>query len=114
MINKRQLGQEKEEMACLYLENNGYKILENNFRCKIGEIDIIAKKDMCLVFVEVKYRSSNKYGYSIEAVNKKKQITIRKVAEFYVTTRYKKSDIMCRFDVIGIDGDNITHITNAF
>ena len=67
-----------------------------------------------IVFVEVKYRSNNKYGYAVEAVNYRKKQIIRHVAQFYMATRYKSCDIPCRFDVIGIDGETVTHIKNAF
>ena len=113
-INKRVTGSFNEQSAAEYLIDNGYTILERNFSCKKGEIDIIAKKDNMIVFVEVKYRSSKRYGYAIEAVNYRKQQTIRQVAMYYLTTRYKRCDIPCRFDVIGIDGTDITHIKNAF
>lgn len=113
-MNKRAVGTKNEELACEYLTNLGYKILERNFRCKVGEIDIIAIDNNCLVFTEVKFRSTSKYGTSLEAVNPKKQQTIRKVAEYYLLTRYKSSNVFLRFDVIGIDGDSISLIKNAF
>ena len=60
-VNKRAAGADKEQLAARYLVDNGYTVLERNFRNKTGEIDIIAKKDNYIVFVEVKYRSNNKY-----------------------------------------------------
>lgn len=113
-VNKRAAGADKEQLAARYLVDNGYTVLERNFRNKTGEIDIIAKNDNLIVFVEVKYRSSKKYGYAVEAVSYRKQQIIRQVAMYYITTRYKSCDIPCRFDVIGIDGTDITHIKNAF
>ena len=113
-INKRAAGADKEQLAARYLIDNGYTVLERNFRNKMGEIDIIARKDNYLVFVEVKYRSSKRYGYAVEAVNYRKQQTIRCVAQFYMASRYQNCNIPCRFDVIGIDGNNVTHIKNAF
>ena len=113
-VNKRAAGADKEQLAARYLVDNGYTVLERNFPNKTGEIDIIAKKDNYIVFVEVKYRSNNKYGYAVEAVNYRKKQIIRHVAQFYMATRYKSCDIPCRFDVIGIDGETVTHIKNAF
>ena len=113
-VNKRAAGADKEQLAARYLVDNGYTVLERNFRNKTGEIDIIAQNDNLIVFVEVKYRSSKKYGYAVEAVSYRKQQIIRQVAMYYLTTRYKSCDIPCRFDVIGIDGTYITHIKNAF
>jgi putative endonuclease len=97
-VNKRAAGADKEQLAARYLVDNGYTVLERNFRNKTGEIDIIAKKDNYIVFVEVKYRSNNKYGYAVEAVNYRKKQIIMHVAQFYMATRYKSCDIPCRFD----------------
>lgn len=117
-MNKRKIGSKWEEQAVMLLESKGYEILERNYRCKIGEIDIIAKDDGVLVFVEVKYRSDNTYGYSIEAVTPAKQRTIRKVAQYYMTVVYKSQYVPCRFDVIGFDVSDgnvsVSHISNAF
>ena len=87
-MNKRQLGTDYEDIACDYLQKAGYVILDRNFRSKKGEIDIIAKEKNVIVFVEVKFRQSNSYGYSAEAVNYKKQMIIYRVAEAYLA--YKK------------------------
>ena len=105
-VNKRAAGADKEQLAARYLVDNGYTVLERNFRNKTGEIDIIAKKDNYIVFVEVKYRSNNKYGYAVEAVNYRKKQIIRHVAQFYMATRYKSCDIPCRFDAV-----SYTHLT---
>lgn len=113
-MNKRQIGTKWEQLAKEYLEVNGYYILEMNYRCKIGEIDIIAVQDNVLVFIEVKYRSSNQYGTAIEAVNYRKQNIIRRVADYYLVTKMHKTDICCRFDVVGIDGTKVTLVRNAF
>ena len=66
-MNKRVVGDIKENIAADYLKKNNYTILEKNFRCRIGEIDIIAKDEKYLVFVEVKYRNSQTFGYPTEA-----------------------------------------------
>ena len=113
-MNKRQLGTDYEDMACEYLQNAGYIILERNFRSKKGEIDIIAKDKDVIVFVEVKYRQNNAYGYSAEAVNYKKQTIIYRVAEAYLAYKKEYYGMPCRFDVIGFDSDKLNHIKNAF
>ena len=112
-MNKRELGTQKELLAMQYLEQHGMKLLQRNFRCRIGEIDLIAKDGNCLVFVEVKYRSSNRYGSPLEAVNLRKQQTIRKVAQYYLLGK-GQTDCPVRFDVVGICGSQIEHIKNAF
>lgn len=113
MTNKREVGAVYEKLAGKYLEELGYEILEYNFLCKQGEIDLIVKDGKTLVFVEVKYRKSKSMVRSIEAVNYPKQRKICKSANYYV---YSKgySNQGCRFDVVGFDGDELTHIKEAF
>lgn len=114
-MNNRQIGNEYEDRAVLYLEQNGYEILKRNYRNRIGEIDIIAKDiDNTIVYIEVKYRRSNRMGNSLEAVNYRKQQIISRVALFHQASLKNREHYKYRFDVIGIDKDNITHIKNAF
>ena len=68
-MNKRKTGQEQEAKAACFLKTQGYQILERNYRCKKGEIDLIAREGQYLVFVEVKYRSTNESGLPEEAVD---------------------------------------------
>ena len=111
--NKRQIGTEKEKLAGAYLEKNGYEIIEYNFRCRQGEIDIVAKDGEYLVFCEVKYRSTIKNGTPFEAVNYKKQRIISRCALFYIS-KHGFSNLPCRFDVISISGNEIDILKNAF
>ncbi len=113
-MNKRRLGEDKEQIAAGFLEAAGYEILERNFRCRMGEIDLIAKENGTLIFTEVKYRANHKAGLPEEAVGLRKQKTIGKVALYYLTTRVRRTDVPCRFDVVAIDGDEIRHYQNAF
>ncbi len=113
-MNKRQLGTDYETKACNYLESEGYVIIERNFRTYRGEIDIIASDGETLVFTEVKFRAKNSFGYSAEAVNVHKQNIIYKVAEGYLKLHPQFGNRPCRFDVIAFDGNEITHIKNAF
>lgn len=111
--NNREIGSVGETIACDYLERKGYQILKRNFRCKLGEIDIIAFSNGYIVFVEVKYRENNKCGYPREAVNYYKQKNITRVASYYlmIDGSYNTN---CRFDVVEIMGNKIKHIPNAF
>lgn len=111
--NKRSVGTMYEQKAGAYLEEHGYEIIEYNFRCRLGEIDIIARDGEYLVFCEVKYRSHPGSGHPAEAVDERKQRKISKCALFYLT-RYTTGDVPCRFDVIGIEGEKITLFQNAF
>ena len=113
--NKRETGTRKEELAADFLTRRGVKILERNFRCRQGEIDLIGMTaDGWLIFVEVKYRSSERSGSPLAAVNGRKQLVISKVAVEYLKNHYRSMDVRCRFDVVGINGDKICWIKNAF
>lgn len=113
MQNTRKVGQLQEERTALELEKHGYRILERNYRCRIGEIDIIAMHQGYLVFIEVKYRKNEKAGYAAEAVTRKKQQIICRVADNYIRTHCREIPA-CRFDVAAIDGENLKIYQNAF
>ncbi|MHB8842685.1 MAG: YraN family protein [Candidatus Aquicultor sp.] len=113
------LGQSGEDFAVRYLRRKNYRILQRNFRTKIGEIDIIASTGKTLIFCEVKTRLSKAYGHPIEAVTPSKQRTIRKVAEVYLAMAKDVSRFdSIRFDVISILSEGasleVTHWENAF
>ena len=91
----------------------GYEILEYNYRCKTGEIDIIAREAGYLVFCEVKYRASDKKGHPAEAVNPAKQRTISKSALCYMAVN-GIDEVPCRFDVVSIENHEVTLYRNAF
>ena len=95
----KEKGDEGESIACNYLINNNYRILERNFKTNLGEIDIIAKKDKCICFIEVKLRNYSYYGKGVEAVNYAKQKHIVNVAKQYILFN-KIKNIEIRFDVI--------------
>ena len=100
-----------ECLAAKYLSENGYKVLERNFCCRFGEIDIIAAHEETIIFIEVKTRSSEKFGMPSEAVSLTKQNRMVKIALYYMQ-KNKLLDYMCRFDVLEIivDEDNIKQI----
>lgn len=113
-MNNRSVGRDKEVLAAEYLEKSGYRILERNFYCRVGEIDIIAKDGDTHVFVEVKYRKAAGFGMPEEAVSRIKQEKIYKTAMYYIYKHHKGNDVLCRFDVIAVEGDKIRHYKNAF
>lgn len=113
-VNKRQMGTSYEIKAEEYLMQKGYKILERNFCNRSGEIDIIAKDGEYFCFIEVKYRTTNDFGSPLEAVDYRKQNQIRKVAMYYLMKNKLSEWTPCRFDVIGFEGEKMTHIENAF
>lgn len=111
--NRRETGAKYERKAGKFLESQGYEILEYNYRCRLGEIDIIARDGEYLVFCEVKYRSDSKSGHPAEAVDRKKQQTISKCALYYITRRGMWEQAS-RFDVVSFEGDETTIYQNAF
>ena len=108
MENHRRIGAAYEEKAAKYLQSQGYQIIERNFRCKLGEIDLIAREQGVLVFLEVKYREPT------DAVTPMKQRTICRVADFYQMSRRIPESQSCRFDVVAILGEEVRVYKNAF
>lgn len=112
----RELGASGEAIAARYLQNNGYRLLERNWRCRAGEIDVIAWRDHTCVFVEVK--SSYQLGALAPEVrvHRQKQARLRTLARIYM--KRQKQDMPCRFDVISVWWENnkpqLKHIENAF
>ncbi|HOL80258.1 MAG TPA: YraN family protein [Ignavibacteriales bacterium] len=115
--NKKK-GNKGEEIAVKYLAKKGYSIIERNYRySNKGEVDIIARNDNFIIFIEVKTRFNDKFGNPIEAITRSKQLQIKKVAEAYFYEN-NITDINCRFDVITIEKINdklhIEHYEDAF
>lgn len=112
-----EIGKRGEEIATSYLKDKGYLILARNYRSKYGEIDIIAKIKGILVFIEVKTRRSLNFGYAYEAVNKKKQRTIRNSSMAYLQNNRVVDNIQLRYDIIEVyilKNLEVNHIENAF
>lgn len=99
MKNNRFCGNVYEEKAVEILKQEGYHILERNYRTSYGEVDIIAEKGNILVFVEVKYRKTTKFGFGKEAVDRKKLLRIFRVAEQYIVVQGKEN-LKIRVDCI--------------
>ena len=114
MATTRQLGETTESLACEYLENKGFKLLERNYNCRFGEIDLIMKNSDSLVFVEVRYRRSNDFGSGAESITINKQSKLIKTASAYLQRHAKLNKDPARFDVVSITGsietDNINNI----
>ena len=109
-------GKRSEIIASDYLKEKGYKILETNYKNKVGEIDIIALDKDYLVFIEVKARMSQAFGHPFEAIDERKQHKIHAVASLYMV-KNRKYGSNCRFDaisILGLENPEITHIIDAF
>jgi len=119
MAKNRVLGRHGENIALNYFSGLGYKVLERNYKCRIGEVDIIAQKDSSLIFIEVKTRTSLRYGHPVESVSEHKIKKIKDVAGFFITNNNLYSNFDVRFDVVSIIinrdlGFKLEHIENAF
>ena len=116
---RHSFGQLGEDRAVAYLEGMRYRILDRNFRTKTGEIDIVAEKDSTLIFVEVKTRSSLRFGEGYEAVNSRKQKKLRQLALIYLSEKEIFGRAI-RFDVISLlfsrEGEllKLQHFEEAF
>ena len=117
MVNTRAIGKRAEDLAADYLINNGYRIIQRNFSNKIGEIDLVGTEGGQLVFIEVKARKNNLFGFPQDSVNKRKQAKLRRVAESYLQ-QFGMPREGCRFDVVSMLYKNqtvsIELIKNAF
>lgn len=94
-------GAQGEEYAARLLKKARYKIIERNFRTPIGEIDIVARDGECLVFVEVRTRSSVVYGLPEETIDARKKERLHKAARWYLQ-KHRLGEIPCRFDVVAV------------
>jgi putative endonuclease len=118
-MNKKHLslGRRGEELARRFLKKWGYKILEANYRGLLGEIDLVARDGECLVFVEVKTRSTVAYGHPLESINPRKQRQLSKVAGEYLAA-HGGAEQFCRFDAVSVllagDEPRIEVVKNAF
>jgi putative endonuclease len=116
MMQKKELGKKGEEAALRFLKKKGYRIIEKNYVCKMGEMDIIAREKDTLAFIEVKTRTSAEFGPPQLAVNLSKQRQLSKVALNYLLEK-RLEDVKARFDVVAIllgEKEEIELIKDAF
>ncbi len=113
-LNTRKLGSEKEELVCRYLEAQGMRIVERNFRNARGEIDIIGYHGDYLVFVEVKYRRNQALGGAMASVDMRKMRQICKTADYYRMLHHIGDFSKIRYDVVAVQGQEMEWVQNAF
>ena len=113
-MNTTLTGREREARAADYLRKQKYEVIGANYRCRFGELDLIAKKRELVIFVEVKLRKNDRFGAAADAVTASKQDKLRKAAASWLASH--DCDAPTRFDVIEIytDTGRINHIENAF
>lgn len=108
-----QIGATAEDRAVELLLRHGYRIVERNYRTKLGELDIVARDGATLVFVEVRSRRTSRFGSALEAVGGRKQRQVSRVAAQYLAWRRPRFD-EARFDVVAITGDEIVLVKDAW
>ena len=113
-MNKREVGDSYEKKAAACLAEQGFQVLEMNFRCRQGEIDIVGIHQGCLVFVEVKYRKDSQAGYPEEAVDFRKQMKICRASDYYRLKHPEQENRQIRYDVVAICGGQVKWYRNAF
>lgn len=121
MIKTGILGNRAEKLAAKHLGHQGLTLIEKNYRCKLGEIDLVMKHKAAyeeyLVFVEVRHRKSQSFGGALESVGQHKQTKLRRAAEHYLV-HHKLTDCAARFDILCVNGDlnkpEFEWIQNAF
>lgn len=101
-IDTKKLGQQIEGLVCDYLRRQKLKLIVRNYRCRLGEIDLIMHDQAILVFIEVRYRQHQNFGSSLESVNLIKRNKIIKTAEYYLLSHQLFEKMACRFDVVGV------------
>ena len=109
----RALGAQAEARAAEFLQRKSYRIVDRNWTCKGGEIDLVCLDGDTLVFVEVRARASSRHGTPLETVVDLKRRRLVRAAAIYLHVK-KREDSACRFDVVAISGDAIEHIEDAF
>jgi putative endonuclease len=109
----RAAGEGGETRAAALLAREGYTIVERNYRCTVGELDIVARDGDVLAFVEVRSRADDSHGHAAEMVTRDKQHQVARVAECYLLDR-EPADTRMRFDVVAITGDTIELIKDAW
>lgn len=118
MAYQQSRGQDAENCACTYLEQQGLRLLTRNYRSRLGEIDLIMQDRDSLVFVEVRYRHRQDFGSGAESVDHRKQLKLIACAQHYAQMHPRIADQPCRFDVISISNsgasEQIQWIKNAF
>ncbi len=96
------IGQDAEDLACRYLQEQGLSLIVRNFRCRVGEIDLIMQDKKSIVFVEVRCRKNNNYGGSLQSITYSKQTKLVRTANYFLQQQKLFEKVPARFDVIAI------------
>ena len=96
-------GRRAERLACQFLTERGLRLVQPNYRCPFGEIDLIMEDNQCLIFVEVRYRSNARFGGALASIDQRKQDKLRATAEHYLQRCNQTTGRPCRFDVVVLE-----------
>lgn len=107
MTYNKSIGQLGEDIACNYLEKKGYKIIERNYMVGHKEIDIIAKKQKYFIFIEVKTRTSKRYGTAVDAMTQQKALLVKRALQVYISKNKIDLDWV-KLELVAIDLDNFS------
>ncbi len=113
-MNKRNVGNDKEDIVSIFLEKNNIKIIDRNFYTDHGELDIVGMDGEYLVFFEVKYKKNKGYGNPFEMVNYSKRRRIVNASRVYLYKNHYPENTFIRYDVVGVLDGEITWIKQAF
>jgi putative endonuclease len=108
-------GPAAEKLAAVFLQRNGLQLIESNFRCRYGEVDLILREGGTIVFAEVRLRSNAAFGGAAASITPGKQAKVVRAAQFYL--QRSRSSLPCRFDAVlldGLDAARVEWIRNAF
>ena len=94
-------GKRAEKMACKFLQQQGLALLQQNYQCRTGELDLVMRDNTTLVFVEVRFRKSSLFGTAAETVDRKKQLRLIRTAQHYLAVHGSQT-ASCRFDIVGV------------
>ncbi len=114
-VSRRRTGEAGERIARQFLRRSGYRIIRLNYRCRYGEIDIVARERALLVFVEVRTRTGTEFGKAVESITAAKKAKLRLLARYYLAREIGR-EVPCRIDLVAIDLEGglgpprITHI----
>jgi len=111
---RRALGARGEDAVVAWYEHRGYRIVDRNWRCRDGELDLVARRGDVVVFCEVKTRSSSAFGAPVEAVTWRKQRRLRQLARLWLMTRAGDAPAGLRFDVASVLAGQIEIVEDAF
>lgn len=114
MNESKVCGEFYEAKALDFLTSQGLRLVDRNFNCKVGELDLIMLENDALIFVEVRYRTASSYGSATESITESKKKKIKGAAKFFLLQNPEFQHHSCRIDVIAIDNGKISWIKNAF